>query len=32
MARPEAEYAKHLAERRVLVTEFLQSIGIAQKP
>ncbi len=27
-----AEYAKHLAERRVLVQEFLQSIGIAPKP
>ena len=26
-----AEYAKHLAERRVLVQEFLQAVGIAQK-
>jgi tripartite-type tricarboxylate transporter receptor subunit TctC len=26
-----AEYAKHLAERRVVVHEFLQSIGIASK-
>jgi hypothetical protein len=26
-----AEYAKHLAERRVLVQEFLQAIGIAKK-
>ena len=27
-----AEYAKHLEERRGLVQEFLQAIGIAQKP
>jgi putative tricarboxylic transport membrane protein len=27
-----ADYARHLAERRVLVQEFLQSIGIAPKP
>ena len=27
-----AEYAKHLAQRRVLVLEFLQSVGIAPKP
>lgn len=27
-----ADYAKHLAERRVVVQEFLQSIGIAPKP
>jgi len=27
-----AEYAKHLAERRGLVLDFLQSIGIAPKP
>jgi putative tricarboxylic transport membrane protein len=27
-----AEYGKHLAERRVLVQEFLQAVGIAQKP
>lgn len=27
-----AEYGKHLADRRVLVMEFLQSIGLAQKP
>lgn len=26
-----ADYAKHLAERRVLVHEFLQAIGLAQK-
>ncbi len=26
-----AEYAKHLAERRVLVQDFLQAVGIAQK-
>jgi putative tricarboxylic transport membrane protein len=26
-----AEYGKHLAERRVLVQEFLQAVGIAQK-
>jgi hypothetical protein len=26
-----AEYGKHLAERRVLVREFLQAIGIAGK-
>ncbi len=27
-----ADYAAHLAERRVLVLEFLQAIGLAQKP
>jgi putative tricarboxylic transport membrane protein len=27
-----ADYARHLGERRVLVLEFLQSIGIAPKP
>jgi hypothetical protein len=26
-----AAYAKHLAERRVLVSEFLQAVGIAGK-
>jgi putative tricarboxylic transport membrane protein len=27
-----AEYTKHLAERLVLVQEFMQAIGLAQKP
>ena len=27
-----AEYAKHLAERRVQVQEFQQAIGLLQKP
>lgn len=27
-----AEYAKHLAQRRVLVHEFLTAVGLAQKP
>ena len=26
-----ADYSKHLAERRVVVTELMQAIGIAQK-
>ena len=26
-----AEYGKHLAERRVLVSEFMQAVGIAGK-
>ena len=26
-----ADYAKHLAERRVLILEFMQSIGLAPK-
>ena len=26
-----AEYGKHLAERRALVTQFLQAVGIAPK-
>jgi putative tricarboxylic transport membrane protein len=27
-----ADYTKHLAERRVLVQDFLQAVGLAQKP
>jgi len=27
-----ADYGKHLAQQRILVQEFLQSIGIAPKP